>query len=314
MQSTTTAPSNPLLARQASRHVQFDTDSVEMLIDNGASHHIWKRKQDFVTYRPLTEAEKQSETITGIAGQTCPEGIGTVKIVLEDNEGGRHKQLLENTRYLPSSPICIFVPQEFAQQGAREGDQNCHCDTRHDGIILEWTAEDHTIASKFIPLSASNVGITRTAPGFDNFNAYAALFNNFCQPVACPATVSDDEGDSDNDSVTSPPGEPPPAEPPPSTSPDKESPHLIPRSDDTKAQRVNFKPTSAEAIPARQADEPLLESDEKLLMEYHERLGHLSFDQLRVLAAGGLVPKKLIRCRTPKFPRCLYGKAHRRPW
>ena len=66
--------------------------------------------------------------------------------------------------------------------------------------------------------------------------------------------------------------------------------------------------------PDRNSDNPLFQSDKRTLMEFHERLGHLPFDQLHVLAAQGIIPKKLARCSTPKCPGCLYGKAHRRPW
>jgi hypothetical protein len=186
-------------ARQAPRHVNFDTDSYEILFDNGASHHIWNRRRDFVDYRPLTEHEKTTEVILGIAGSALPLGIGTVKVTLDDDTGERHDLLLENVRHLPNSPICIFVPQDFAQQRQSEGDTVAHCDTRHDGLFLEWTVADSTVASKFIPLSASNVGITRNSPGYTQFNAYASIFCNFCQSVACPATVSDNEGDSDDE-------------------------------------------------------------------------------------------------------------------
>jgi len=50
------------------------------------------------------------------------------------------------------------------------------------------------------------------------------------------------------------------------------------------------------------------------LMEYHDQLGHISFEQLKVLVQQGFIPKKLLHCPTPKCPGCLYGKAHKRPW
>ena len=54
--------------------------------------------------------------------------------------------------------------------------------------------------------------------------------------------------------------------------------------------------------------------DQRLLMEYHERLGHCSWDILTKLAELGILPKRLAKCPRPKCPGCLYGKAHRRPW
>ena len=63
-------------------------------------------------------------------------------------------------------------------------------------------------------------------------------------------------------------------------------------------------------IPATKDDDVLLISDEKLKMEYHEKLGHLPFEQLDSLAKEGILPSKLIKIKSPKCPGCIYGKAH----
>jgi len=49
-------------------------------------------------------------------------------------------------------------------------------------------------------------------------------------------------------------------------------------------------------------------------MQFHESLGHASWEQLKVLASQGIIPKKLVKCPAPKCPGCIYGKAHRLPW
>jgi hypothetical protein len=302
--------------REAPRHAFFDTDSYEVLIDNGCSNHVWNRKDAFIEYHPLTAAEKRSEIITGIAGHTIPDGKGTIKLNIEDDEGQTHNMIIEGVRHLPKCPINLLVPQQFCQQRVREGDFAAHCDTRHDGLLLEWTGETGDLASKFISLSASNVGIVRTAPGFSNFGAFAAVYQGF---VGFPAPVSDDEGEySDDDSTSGSVTDRPPPEPPP----DPGSP-VATRSGTTKAIQAEF----CHVIDKDKDDKdkgkddknkggtiPLLESDERLLMEYHERLGHLPFEHLQALAHANIIPKKLLRCQTPKCPGCLYGKAHRRPW
>src|SRR5690349_18712083 len=49
-------------------------------------------------------------------------------------------------------------------------------------------------------------------------------------------------------------------------------------------------------------------------MKYHKKLGHTSFDILKALAASGILPQTLAKCRTPRCAGCLYGKQHCRPW
>jgi len=71
--------------------------------------------------------------------------------------------------------------------------------------------------------------------------------------------------------------------------------------------------SSPHVVPPDDDDAPLLVKDQKLLMQYHESLGHASWDQLKVLASQGIIPKKLDKYPAPKCPECIYGKAHRLP-
>ena len=50
------------------------------------------------------------------------------------------------------------------------------------------------------------------------------------------------------------------------------------------------------------------------LATIHERLGHLSFDRLKLLARVGLIPRNLSNVEPPTCPGCAYGKQHRKPW
>ena len=57
-----------------------------------------------------------------------------------------------------------------------------------------------------------------------------------------------------------------------------------------------------------------IERQKKLrLLTIHERLGHVSFSVLKLLARCGLTPKDLTNVEPPQCPGCAYGKAHRKP-
>jgi len=46
----------------------------------------------------------------------------------------------------------------------------------------------------------------------------------------------------------------------------------------------------------------------------HEKLGHLSYRKMKLLARAGLLPKEFVGVDPPVCPGCAYGKAHRKPW
>jgi hypothetical protein len=169
----TAMPSLTAKSREAPRHVFFDTDSTQLLVDNGSSHHIFRDKSLFVEYHPYSEEEHSEQEIEGLTETSAPEGEGIAWIRLEDDNGNVYEIDLENSRYMPSSPMNLFSPQTFCQQRAREGDYFCHCDTKASGLLLEWS-EEGVAYSKFIPLTGSNVGITHTAPGYNSFSSFLA--------------------------------------------------------------------------------------------------------------------------------------------
>ena len=50
------------------------------------------------------------------------------------------------------------------------------------------------------------------------------------------------------------------------------------------------------------------------LATIHEKLWHLSFPRLKLLARSGIIPRELANVDPPTCPGCAYGKAHRKPW
>ena len=50
------------------------------------------------------------------------------------------------------------------------------------------------------------------------------------------------------------------------------------------------------------------------LLQCHCCLGHCSFTRLRLLAALGIIPRKLLKVKPPKCDGCLYGAMKKCPW
>jgi hypothetical protein len=54
--------------------------------------------------------------------------------------------------------------------------------------------------------------------------------------------------------------------------------------------------------------------DQAELVQWHYRLGHLSFKKLKQLALNGEIPKKLSKLKPPKCAGCLFGAMTKLPW
>ena len=49
-------------------------------------------------------------------------------------------------------------------------------------------------------------------------------------------------------------------------------------------------------------------------MQYHLKLKHLPFGDVKKLAERGIIPKRLAKVKAPLCHSCLMGKQHRKPW
>ena len=299
----------------APRQIKFDTDSQKFLIDSGASAHLWNRQKDFIYYRFLSPQERKNNQVLDVSRETVsPQGIGSIRLRIEDDLNDILTIHLHDVRYLPEAPINIFIPQVFSQQRQAEGDSKASCSISADSISLQWTGENGCSisadsislqwtgengkqANKYVPLNKSNVGICFTASGYKQFRASAA----FC---GMPATfVSDDETDEPTN---------PPAEGPITMTP-SDAPADKPASSESEGVTTDFM-VNPTVIPSDDQDEPLLKSDQAALMRLYEQLGHCSFAQLKQMAEQGIIPRKLAKVPPPKCLSCLYGKAHQKPW
>ena len=161
--------SNPCMASvQASDHVphqiKFDMDSQKFLIDSGASAHIWNCHKDFISYHVLSPQERRNDQVLGVSGEMVAlQGIGSIRLHIEDDLNDIHTIHLHDVRYLPEAPINIFIPQVFSQQRQAEGDSNASCSISADSITLQWTGENGKQANKYVPLNKSNIGICFTS-------------------------------------------------------------------------------------------------------------------------------------------------------
>ena len=304
--------------RKFPQKFQFDSDSVLFHVDNCTSTTLWNKRSHFSTLRPLTETERQLNGIRGIGGILYPDGIGTLEISIDDDQGHPHTLTVEDALFVPANPFNLFCPQQWAiQRQQLHHDKLAHCDTRGNHVLLEWR-DSGTDFSRHVPVDPStNVFQMYTSAGYLHYLAHATV----CCPTVCMAAptvvssyddtsstnVSEAEGDSvstDSDTTFEAEGATPlRSDPLCSDFSNLQDPHVIP----------------PEPSPATAPDDtPITLGDKRLLMEYHERFGHISWDIIQILAELRLIPRRLARvlkeCGKPKCPGCLYGKQHKKPW
>jgi GAG-pre-integrase domain len=54
--------------------------------------------------------------------------------------------------------------------------------------------------------------------------------------------------------------------------------------------------------------------NQRELLSWHFRLGHLSMNKVQRLASVGLLPSKIAQCKVPVCQSCMYGMMTRQPW
>jgi hypothetical protein len=128
-----------------------------------------------------------------------------------------------------------------------------------------------------------------------------------------PSSINDNDSDSSDDATFEP------REPPRETPTKELTPNVIPYADEDfdsikkKAVKAEFHSEERQA-ELNDPDVAILRHKQSNLATIHERLGHLSFARLRLLAKAGIIPKELANVEPPTCAGCAYGKAHRKPW
>jgi len=293
---------------------------------------MWNRKSAFTEIRKVKGIK-----VKGIGGQYVEaKGIGTVKFKLEDDSGKKHTVKIPNTLFVPDMPISLLCPQHWSQQTkdhypVRNG---TWCAILPDQCILHWDQRQFKRTVKYD--EASNTPRFRTASGSELYRAFVApldhelnsestekvcFFASSTRPKrACchdAQVISDDEGgeeDEEDELQAKAIFEPVKrdAEDLPQVS-DKE--HHFEQTIDE--QTMDF--TQNKTVPQPtviEDDEAQVSATTDLaeLIRWHYRLGHLSYNKIKLLALLGIIPRRLARIKPPKCAGCIFGAMTKRPW
>jgi len=267
--------------------IALDSESYIIGIDNHSSCSITNNVDDCIGH--LTPS---SIKIRGFQGATAyANGIGTVKWTIEDNNGIRHNILIKNTLFAPTTKQCLLCPQQWAQQAkdhfpSRRGTYSIQDDKC---IELHWNQDQFCKTVSWD--KSTNTALMRSASSYKRFRIFDAImnFNNKKRQQCNHDTCVCYETTTFN-------------------------------SDDDLYQDENLPFQTMESINEAastvQADDfsPQANDDRSELLQWHYRLGHLSFPKLKTLALVSIIPKKLAKVEPPKCSACLYGSMTRQAW
>jgi hypothetical protein len=266
------------------RVIDFDADAFDMATDNCASKTCTPHLSDLYDFRSVDNA-----TLTGVGtGQVTH--IGKAKYVFLDDNG--REILVDDHEVLvcPNLPSRILsVPSWANQLEQRHGPHNktsiksfgSYSRIKTDQNRLKRTITHHD--KKGIPIVRARLAEK------DSYSAYSACFP--CYTV----NFESDDVDTDYQAAVDPPAHR-----------SQRQRNLV----SSTPKETSF--VTTDAPPSISPDEQ--QSPQDMLMGYHLRLGHLSFDRLQQAARQGILPRRIADCSVPKCPSCLFGKAKRRPW
>jgi len=191
---TATVVANILRADTAKPHstersipkAKFDSDSVPVTLDTGASYTMTNDDNDFV---PGTVRDVKVN-IKGL-GNTVARQIGTVRWRFLDDKGVAHSFLITDVLHVPDLDQRLLSPQHLTQCLGN----SAHCDTTAQHTKLFWCNDLYTMTIRH---GSSNIAQARTAPSNRNFTAYKAehgLEGDITNQIYCFPAMDSPEGE-----------------------------------------------------------------------------------------------------------------------
>ena len=316
-----------------------DTDSVRYVIDTGTNRMIVN------DVKLMTKFVPRKIEVKGINGEpTLAKGTGLLNLPLKADQGSTHVVSNLPAVYIPACPYNLLSPQYLIKEMRQRGFDVK--DFKHDdqNYVLQYSRKrsgQHLTLT--CPIRENDLFEFRTKDGYENYNKrvssispeWTSLYGDTMHKQhtqhSVPNVVSDDES-----SVGSSDDKP---------SPENNNKETIPQARESVLQTRETRLDTREMISAsetgtnvsqRKTPMPITFDDADFcqecdkeaedhnvllnrrkqikLLTIHEKLGHLSFSVLKLLAKCNVIPRELADVDPPLCPGCAYGKAHRKPW
>ena len=150
-------------ATKGARTSRFDTDSVDIGVDNRCSGCISHKIDDFEG--PLTDTNR---VIKGFGGtKTHNVKVGTLRWKWQDDEGTNHEFRIPNSYYIPSGKVRLLSPQHWSKAICGNNRKNVDAageTTVGNRTTLFWGSGRYKLTIPMCP--RTNVATFQTTPGY----------------------------------------------------------------------------------------------------------------------------------------------------
>jgi hypothetical protein len=304
-----------------------DTESVPHVLDTGANRIILNDAKLFTKFTP------SKGRIQGIGGDPVAlGGMGSTRIPLKSDNGLVDYLEVNDDAYVPSSPYNLVPPQILIEKLKAQGYQVK--DAKHDDRDYTFRYKPSPKSKSLknpvkqvltVPIAINKLFTVHSNEGYSSFFQKAQHFNADYRLFAGASHVIPDNEVSESAEIPreseilrESPKTPEPEKP-------RESPELTPQripfmDEDFHEQLKEALIDAAFDVQQQQSTEldnpavAMVKRKQARLATIHERLGHTSYSQLKLMARAGLIHRDLTNVNPPTFPGCAYDKAHRRSW
>ena len=287
-----------------------DTDSAEFLLDTGTNGFIVNDSALLQDFSP------ERGHVKGVNGSpTSFAGAGLLNLRLKSDCGSKIQVTVKGV-YVPKCPYNLLSPQLLISELKRQGmSAECRYDDRSHTI----TFDDSNGTKRITSLMKSNrLFSIRANEGYRSFFCHAVGVDpQWCSFAGSLHVVptDDHQGIEKPKEVSFKPSNDTPAVELDQTK-EADTVHVIEDDDESTlvdTPRVTEFGTKGVQLGSDDPSRIILHRKQSRLATIHERLGHLSFGKLRLLARARLIPGDLADVPPPQCPGCAYGKAHRKP-
>jgi hypothetical protein len=146
----------------------FNSNSFPIAVDNCALRCMTCDARDFINDPVPIKVD-----MLGI-GKSAAVKYGTIRWIIENNDGIPHLELIPDTYYVPNLPVRLLAPQHWAQTNP---DREAHCDTNAKQVVLECSEYKRTVL-----LNRSNIAVLRSASGFHHARSVINSLHSVLSP------------------------------------------------------------------------------------------------------------------------------------
>ena len=128
----------------------FDSDSVAIIVDTGASAAFTYCLDDFISFTPIRA------NVNGLGRMTI-NGVGTIRYQIVTDKGTTETLEIHGAYYVPQLKVRLLSPQQVCRQSSRR----CMYEGNDDYFKLRWNGHCKTIQYS----KDTNLAMLYTAPG-----------------------------------------------------------------------------------------------------------------------------------------------------